>query len=105
MTVQRGREFAGSVLPENFRVRTENLDLIPAVDRLAGLDWRDTGGLATALKVRVPETWPPPLVIDESSPNGEGWWEWYVVKREEDGPVLIGMVGVKGWARVSRSVQ
>src|ERR1700744_5311082 len=104
MTVGRGFSEHLALSP-NYRLQTENLDLVPGDDRLTATDWNDAAALSNALQARVPETWPPQLVTDQSSPNGEGWWEWYVLKRDPDQAVLIGMVGVRGWPAVSRSVK
>ena len=45
------------------------------------------------------------LVKDTGSPQGEGWWNWYVVKRGPDAATLIGVVGLKGWPEATGSVQ
>ena len=51
----------------------------------------------------MPDEWPPALVKDPDTEGG--WWDWYVVKREDSGHVLVGVVGLRGWPAVSASVQ
>jgi [ribosomal protein S5]-alanine N-acetyltransferase len=105
MTVTKGRLRIDWHLPDDFRVQTQNLDLVPANQQLADTDWRDRTSLSSALKAEIPDEWPPELVRDDSSPDGEGWWDWYVVKRDGDQSKVIGVMGLKGWPDVSRSIQ
>ena len=105
MTVSHGRIHIDWGLPENFRIQTDRLDLVPGEPQPADTDWQERGRLSELLTAHVPNQWPPDLVVDRSSPDGAGWWNWYIVRRELDQPVLIGMAGIKGWPAVSGSVQ
>ena len=105
MTVGRGQLHFDWQLPENFRIHTERLDLIPGSAQLATTEWRERETLSELLRVRVPDQWPPELVIDRRSSEGAAWWDWYVAKRELDQAVLIGMTGIKGWPAVTGGVQ
>ena len=105
MTVTRGHLGAQFQLPANFRVQTDRLHLVPSLGELAGADWNQHHQLSQLLGAAVPAEWPPDLVIDHHSPNGEGWWDWYIVKHDDGQPVLIGMAGLKGWPMVSADVQ
>jgi ribosomal-protein-alanine N-acetyltransferase len=105
MTVTRGELFIDSGLADDFRLQTQNLDLIPAGKQLADVKWQDRDRLSQLLNADVPDEWPPELVKDDNSPHGEGWWDWYVVKRDARRSTLIGMAGLKGWPQVSRAVQ
>ena len=105
MTSSRGALHIDWRLPDNFRMRTEHLDLIPTSPQLAGADWLERAALALHVGAPVPAEWPPTLVTDPSAPDGAGWWDWYVVKRDAEGAVLIGMMGIKGWPDVSQEVQ
>lgn len=90
-------------ISRDFRIRTERLDLVPSDRVLANAGWSDRATRAEILKARVPANWPPTVVEDPDSEGG--WWDWHVLKREENEPVLIGVVGIKGWPAVSGSVQ
>ena len=57
------------------------------------------------MKAQIPDEWPPELVSDERAPDGEGWWNWYVLKRENAGTVLIGLIGLRGSPEVSGELQ
>ena len=92
-------------LPQDFRIHTERMDLVPAGPDLVDTDWGDHARLSQLLGARVPDRWPPDLVADRNSADGAGWWDWYVVKRGGDAPILIGVMGLKGWPAVSRSLQ
>ena len=92
-------------LKPDFRLWSNRLDLVPANRETAEVEWHDVERLGQLLDAHVPEQWPPALVQDSSSPNGEGWWDWYVVRRENDKRVLIGVAGLKGWPELSRTVQ
>jgi hypothetical protein len=92
-------------MASDFRLSSERLDLVPANHELADVEWHDHQRLAELLNARIPEQWPPDLVPDSGSPNGEGWWDWYVVKRENDQRVLIGTAGLKGWPQLNKSIQ
>jgi len=95
----------GSQLPEDFRIRTERLDLIPSGSQLADTQSHEHTRLSQLLGARIPNDWPPEMVVDRSSPEGAGWWNWYIVERQTDDKVLIGTAGVKGWPSLSGSVQ
>jgi RimJ/RimL family protein N-acetyltransferase len=105
MTVSRGELLADWNLGNDFRIATERLHLVPSGQELANTNWDDHDRLSQLLNARIPSQWPPDLVRDTSSPNGEGWWNWYVIKRENDARDLIGIMGLKGWPNVGHSVQ
>jgi RimJ/RimL family protein N-acetyltransferase len=105
VVITRGQIHADWKVPEEFRIRTGRLELVPGGPELSHTDWREHEKLSALLGADVPGQWPPELVVDRSSPDGTGWWDWYVVTREVDRPVLIGVVGIKGWPSVTGSVQ
>jgi ribosomal-protein-alanine N-acetyltransferase len=105
MTVSHGEIHIDWQLPEDFRVRTERLDLVPSSPDLVNTGWQDRSQLSEILGARVPGHWPPELVLDSAAPEGAGWWNWYFVKRDANEAVLIGVGGVKGWPAVTQSVQ
>jgi [ribosomal protein S5]-alanine N-acetyltransferase len=105
MTSSKPNLFIDWHLPNNYRLQTENLELVPANPQLAEADWNDRKSLSAMLNASVPDEWPPQLVTDESSPNGEGWWDWYVLKRDGERAIAIGIMGLKGWPSISRSIQ
>jgi RimJ/RimL family protein N-acetyltransferase len=105
MTSTRGEIQIDWQLPENFRIHTERLDLVPGSAQLANTDWRERDYLSELLGVQVPNQWPPELVVDRRSTDGSAWWDWYVVKRDVDRPILIGVAGIKGWPAVTGDVQ
>ncbi len=103
MTVTRSRFYLD--LPKEFSLTSKRLDIVPANHELADMEWNDRERLAEQLSAHVPELWPPELVEDHSSPNGDGWWDWYVISKENDRRVLIGIAGLKGWPSLSSTVQ
>jgi len=105
MVITRGRLHEDWKVPQTFRICTPRLELVPGTPELAATSWRDHEGLSALLGAKVPWEWPPSLVPDPSSPDGAGWWDWYVVCWESDRPVLIGVVGIKGWPTVTGTVQ
>jgi [ribosomal protein S5]-alanine N-acetyltransferase len=105
MTVSRGHLRVDLQLGDDFRLSMKRLDLVPAGQDLANTDWHDRDRLSKLLNATVPEQWPPDLVKDRNSPEGEGWWDWYIISREHNQRVLIGMAGLKGWPVVNNRVQ
>ncbi|HET8946781.1 MAG TPA: GNAT family protein [Candidatus Polarisedimenticolia bacterium] len=91
----------------NEPIATERLDLVPATPELlrAALGSRDR--LASALRARVPESWPPRYLDDAAIEytlarlaEGErhaGWWMYFILLREPDGGrTLVGSGGYAG---------
>ena len=103
MTVTRGGMVVDWRLPEDFRIHTARLDLIPARQEHLNTESQSRTELSRLLNARVAEHWPPEIVPDRDS-DGTGWWDWYVVTRDSPS-VLIGVCGIKGWPSVSQSVQ
>ena len=73
MTVSHGEIHIDWQLPEDFRVRTERLDLVPSSPELVNTGWQDRSQLSEILGARVPGHWPPELVLDSAAPEGAGW--------------------------------
>ncbi len=87
---------------------TEHLRLVAASFDLLEAELESGETLAARLGVRVPEAWPPPLTEDarvhwldtvRKDPLQTGWWSWYWIRTESEGPrgdVLIGCGGFFG---------
>lgn len=87
---------------------TERLDLVPAVVESVRAALDGAVVLSSALKARVPSTWPPEYVDDaalqftiarlEEKPSAAGWWMYFAVLRGDpsDGRVLVGTAGFNG---------
>lgn len=94
-------------------LQSARLNLISASKYLIEKDIEGRAGLATALGVTVPESWPPDLygkramhfALSEFAEAAEqGWAFWYLATRES--PVeLAGICGFKGWPDESGSVE
>jgi RimJ/RimL family protein N-acetyltransferase len=91
-------------LPPDLSVSTDRLQLIPGTSALADAEREDRRRFSELLSARVPDNWPPEIVPD---PHAGGWWTWYFVAREtpDQGPVLIGVGGLRGWPAVDGSLQ
>jgi ribosomal-protein-alanine N-acetyltransferase len=87
------------------RVETSRLELVAATADLAQAESQDRGLLMSLLGVFLPEGWPPPLTENrvefnakrlEQHPHEAGWWFWYIVSRESDTHVAVGVASFKG---------
>ena len=106
MTVRRGFIQTETELQSGSRLRTEHLDIIPSTPQLAETEQNHPAAqLGHLLEALVPDNWPPPIVEDRNSTDGAGWWDWYIIKHEPEGAILIGILGLKGWPSVSRTVR
>jgi RimJ/RimL family protein N-acetyltransferase len=81
------------------------LRLIAATPLLVAEDLKGGACLAAALKVDVPDNWPPELYDRRAmeyagrqvaDPLEQGWAFWYLIDRQDDPEVLIGVCGFKG---------
>lgn len=88
-------------------IETTRLRLIPATIELVEAEIAGMEGLARSLGARVPENWPPDLLVDalpffqeqlERHPELAGWLSWYWVRWGEE-QVLVGCGGFKGAPR------
>ncbi len=87
---------------------TERLDLVPAALGSVHAALIGAVALSSALKARVPSTWPPEYLDDaalhftiarlEEEPSAAGWWMYFAVARDAPpfGRVLVGTAGFKG---------
>ncbi|MGB5925444.1 MAG: GNAT family N-acetyltransferase [Dehalococcoidia bacterium] len=84
---------------------TDRLRLVAGTKVLAASEIEDREEFAELLGVIVPETWPPDNLRDvlgylyglcKEHPEWEGWLTWYVVRIDNDSPILCGSVGFKG---------
>ena len=105
MTVSAGATQFVLDLPQDFRIHTARLELVPANRQLVESGRRDRARLSELLGAHVPEQWPPELVEDYDAEGGGGWWDWYVLRRDMERPTLVGVVGLKGWPDVNGSLQ
>jgi len=103
MTRTGGAVFIDWSMPVGFRLRTQRLELVPAGPTMANAEGLERSRLSELLDARVPDSWPPESV--ESQGSSEGWWDWYALRQDDKETVVIGVMGVKGWPVVSRSVQ
>ena len=103
MTRTGGAVFIDWSLPVGFRLRTQRLELVPAEPNMVNAAGLEPSRLSELLDARVPDSWPPESV--DSQGSSEGWWDWYALRRDDNGAVVIGVMGVKGWPLVSKSVQ
>jgi ribosomal-protein-alanine N-acetyltransferase len=84
------------------------LELIPATLEICEAESRGSEAVALALRVRVPASWPPPVLEPddverlrrklESDPSAHGWTLHYLVLRETTGDGRRDLVGVAGYA-------
>ena len=104
MTVSTGILAMDVQIPEDLRIETDRLEIIPGTLALWDAERDDRKRFAELLNARVPENWPPPPAPD---PSEGGWWSWYFVARNPSGSerVLIGYGGVKGWPALTGDVQ
>src|SRR5262245_40497513 len=88
---------------------TARLDLIAATIDLCDAETAGRDALAKALGVRVPDSWPPPVLEPDDvarirqrlqSNSGDGTWTlYYLVRRsniEDQVPQLVGVAGYAG---------
>ncbi len=86
------------------RIRTEHLDLVPATLEILKSDREDRRELARHLDAAVPESWPPPLLDDDTlgafiQMTTEGGdplfaaWYWVLDDPAVGGRVLVGTGG------------
>ena len=88
-------------------IETARLTLIAATAPLLQAEIADRGCFARTLGARVPENWPPELLVDalpffqeqlDRHPELVGWLSWYWVRRGEE-RVVVGCGGFKGTPR------
>jgi ribosomal-protein-alanine N-acetyltransferase len=84
---------------------TDRLRLVAGTKVLAAAEIERRAKFAKLLGALVPETWPPDNLRDvlgylyglyKEHPEWEGWLAWYVVRIDNDCPILCGSVGFKG---------
>jgi ribosomal-protein-alanine N-acetyltransferase len=84
---------------------TDRLRLVAGTKTLAAAELEGREKLSKLLGALVPETWPPDNLRDvlgyfhalhKEHPEWEGWLSWYVVRIDNDCPILCGSVGFKG---------
>jgi RimJ/RimL family protein N-acetyltransferase len=90
-------------LPVDFRLRGDQLDLVPSGPMPADESWNGIEGLSEYLKARLPDEWPPEDVEDPEASGG--WWDWHIVLHREGGDVAIGTLGLRGWPSVNGTVR
>ena len=87
------------------RLETSRLELVAATADLARADSQDRELLMSLLGVFLPRGWPPPLTEDRvdfnanrlaQHPHEAGWWFWYIISRESDPHVALGVASFKG---------
>ena len=90
------------------------LTLVAATREIITADLAGQEPLAQALSARVPAEWPPELFstvvmnvafAQLNDPAESGWSIWYLLKRQKDGPVLVGLCQFKGRPDPSGSVE
>jgi RimJ/RimL family protein N-acetyltransferase len=89
-------------------IATERLDLVPATIESIRAALDGAVALSSALRARVPSTWPPEYLDDaalqftiarlEEGPSAAGWWMYFAVLRGDPstGRVLVGTGGFNG---------
>ena len=87
------------------RLETSRLELVAATADLARAESQDRELLMSLLGVLLPQGWPPPLTEDRidfnanrlvQNPHEAGWWFWYIISRESDPHVALGVASFKG---------
>ena len=87
------------------RLETSRLELVAATADLAHAESQDRELLMSLLGVFLPQGWPPPLTEDriefnakrlEQHPHEAGWWFWYIISRESEPHVAVGVASFKG---------
>lgn len=90
---------------ENEPLSTTRLELIPATAPLVRAELRQADVFSKLLGAKVPENWPPELLVDalpffleqlERHPEQTGWLSWYWVLQTDAEPILVGRGGFKG---------
>ena len=87
-------------------IRSERLELVPATIDVLSAALERPSALGTALRARVPPTWPPEF-LDRPAleftrdrliemPGDREWWMYFVVLPAADERILIGTAGYKG---------
>lgn len=85
-------------------LRRAPLCLVPSTLPLALAERRGPQALSAALRVAVPDSWPPPLTEDTfdwaitalTDPSAFPWQKWYVLLEAHGSARAIGVVGIKG---------
>jgi RimJ/RimL family protein N-acetyltransferase len=103
MTMSSGQVQVEWQLPIDFRLRGNQLDLVPSGPMPADESWNGIEGLAEYLKARLPDEWPPEDVEDPEASGG--WWDWHIVLHREGGDIAIGTLGLRGWPCVNGTVR
>jgi [ribosomal protein S5]-alanine N-acetyltransferase len=100
-------------MTEVTRIRTRQLELIPAHLELAKASLEEPAHFGKLIGARVPSEWPPIVVKDvrawlverlSQEPSLCGWLIWYMVSLEPE-RVVIGHCGFKGRPDPSGSVE
>jgi len=90
---------------EGLMIETSRLRLIPATLALARAELADRAEFARLLGAAVPANWPPESAADalplflqwmETSPDSNGWFGWYAIRRGDGSDTLIGGAGFLG---------
>lgn len=89
-------------------LETPRLMLHPATAATVHAEIHDRARLSELLGARVPENWPPEILVDalpffldrlqEGPESSHDWWNWYILLKDDagQGPVLVGGAGFKG---------
>lgn len=95
-------------------VESSRLVLVAANADLVRTDLEGVEPLSDVLGVHVPENWPPELYDRETMEYAlreledatvSGWSFWYLIKRSETPPQLVGICGFKGRPDATGSVE
>jgi ribosomal-protein-alanine N-acetyltransferase len=95
-------------------IESARLTLVAATPELITADLAGHQALSEKLHARVPADWPPELfstvvmnvaMAQLNDPAESGWSIWYLLKRQKDGPVLVGLCQFKGRPDESGSVE
>ncbi len=86
-------------------IESKRLRLTAATPKLIGEDLKGRWALAIALGVKVPASWPPDLYDRNAlefatrqlnNPAERNWSFWYLVEKQSEPEVLLGICGFKG---------
>ena len=100
--------------PDISYIQSRRLRLVPATRPLIDADLNDNPRLARLLDARVPDNWPPDLFDGPAmqfahrqlnDPAERGWSFWYLLGREADEAVLVGVCGFKGRPNAAGEVE
>lgn len=104
-------------LPDRSLLRvldSARLTLVAATQEIITADLAGHDALGRALHATVPAQWPPELFstvvmnvafLQLNDPAENGWSVWYLLKRQQEGPVLVGLCQFKGRPDESGSVE